>query len=45
MSEDLIKVVIDYNLSFSENKTDISTGNFIKIHEGMKIDKNLNPNS
>ncbi len=41
MSEDLIKVVIDYNLSLSDDKTHISTGNFIKIHEGLKIDKNL----
>jgi len=41
MSEDLIKVVLDYNFGESYDKEKISTGRFIKIHSGEKI---LSPN-
>jgi hypothetical protein len=41
MSEDLIKVVLDYNFGEFSDKEKISTGKFIKIHSGEKI---LSPN-
>jgi hypothetical protein len=43
MSEDLIKVVVDYNLSQSEEKMNISTGNFV-LTPVTKSENNLIPN-
>ncbi len=55
MSEDLIKVVVDYNLEKNESSNlnentycgdnTISTGNFVKIYQGEKIDSNFLPNN
>jgi hypothetical protein len=38
MSEDLIKVVVDYASTDNRDKLKISTGRFIKIHTGEMID-------
>ena len=43
MSEDLIKVVLDYNLSPNEEKKQVPTGNFVLTHLA-KSDNHLIPN-
>ena len=45
MSEDLMKVVLDYNSADIKERDKISTGNFIKIHEGGIVDINYIPNN
>lgn len=37
VSESLIKVVVDYNMSTKKNKSEIDTGKFICIHKGNNI--------
>lgn len=43
MSEDLIKVVVDHNLS--ENKETIETGKFVKIYSGENFELFNTPNN
>jgi hypothetical protein len=44
MSEDLIKVVVDYNLSENKEKI-IETGKFIKIYSGDNFELFNTPNN
>ena len=44
MSEDLVKVVIDYDLANSQLKNQIDTGQWIKIYQGEKLDFEDLPN-
>jgi hypothetical protein len=44
MSDDLIKVVVDYNLATEADKENISTGAFKRIYSGEGIDLNYLPN-
>jgi hypothetical protein len=37
MSEDLMKLVLDYNFAEFSERENISTGRFIKIHSGEKV--------
>jgi tubulin monoglycylase TTLL3/8 len=44
MSEDLIKVVVDHNLADKNERPQINTGKWIKIHEGKFEEENFLPN-
>jgi hypothetical protein len=44
MSEDLIRVVIDYNTSDLKDKSNIDTGKFVKIYSGEEINITDLPN-
>jgi len=39
MSEDLVKVIIDYKCAPKSKKPDIETGGYILIHKGKKFTK------
>lgn len=43
MSEDLVKVILDYNLSSNEDKINVPTGNFV-LTTVLKTDNNQIPN-
>jgi len=37
--EDLVKVVVDYNLSSKENRPNINTGKYVLIHKAKKVEE------
>ena len=41
MSEDLIKVVVDYASATVKDRSKIDTGSFIKIYSGKELDQTL----